>query len=142
MSRELFNTAGKRLYLTDSERKKFLAAADDEDRLVRSFCYVLAHTGCRISEALQLHAELVDFAAQAITFESLKKRKRGVYRAVPVPPAVLEMLAMVHGLKDKKKRPAVKKAQWERSCNATTFGRQQVRDVRYVPRPGPLAGVT
>jgi integrase/recombinase XerD len=104
MSRELFNTAGKRLYLTDSERKKFLAAADDEDRLVRSFCYVLAHTGCRISEALQLHAELVDFAAQAITFESLKKRKRGVYRAVPVPPAVLEMLAMVHGLKDKKKR--------------------------------------
>jgi integrase/recombinase XerD len=109
MSRELFNSAGKRLYLTDSERKKFLAAADDENRLVRSFCYVLAHTGCRISEALQLHAELVDFAAQAITFESLKKRKRGVYRAVPVPPAVLEMLAMVHGLKDKKKRPAAKK---------------------------------
>lgn len=29
MSRELFNTAGKRLYLTDSERKKFLAAADE-----------------------------------------------------------------------------------------------------------------
>jgi integrase len=88
MSRELFNTAGKRLYLTDSERKKFLAAADDEDRLVRSFCYVLAHT---------------------ITFESLKKRKRGIYRAVPVPPAVLEMLAMVHGLKDKKKIAAPKK---------------------------------
>jgi integrase/recombinase XerD len=109
MSRELFNTAGKRLYLTDSERKKFLAAADDEDRLVRSFCYVLAHTGCRISEALQLHAGLIDFAAQAITFESLKKRKRGIYRAVPVPPAVLEMLAMVHGLKDKKKIAAAKK---------------------------------
>jgi integrase len=86
---EQFNSAGKRLYLTDSERRKFLAAADDEERLVRSFCYVLAHTGCRISEALQLHAERIDFAAQAITFESLKKRKRGVYRAVPVPPAVL-----------------------------------------------------
>ena len=109
MSRELFNTAGKRLYLTDSERKKFLAAADDEDRLVRSFCYVLAHTGCRISAALQLVGERVDFAAQAITFESLKKRKRGIYRAVPVPPAVLEMLAMVHGLKDKKKIAAPKK---------------------------------
>lgn len=109
MSRELFNSAGKRLYLTDSERKKFLAAADEEDSQIRTFCYVLAHTGCRISEALQLHAELVDFAAQAITFESLKKRKRGVYRAVPVPPAVLEMLAMVHGLKDKKKIAAAKK---------------------------------
>jgi integrase len=109
MSRELFNAAGKRLYLTDSERKKFLAAADDEDRLVRSFCYVLAHTGCRISEALQLVGERIDFAAGAIVFETLKKRKRGVYRAVPVPPAVLEMLAMVHGLKDKKKRAAPKK---------------------------------
>ena len=109
MSRELFNTAGKRLYLTDSERKKFLAAADDEDRLVRSFCYVLAHTGCRLSEALQLVGERIDFAAGAIVFESLKKRKRGVYRAVPVPPAVLEMLAMVHGLKDKKKKVAAKK---------------------------------
>jgi integrase/recombinase XerD len=109
MSRELFNTAGKRLYLTDSERKKFLAAADGEDRTVRSFCYVLAHTGCRISEALQLVGERIDFAAGAIVFESLKKRKRGVYRAVPVPPAVLEMLAMVHGLKDKKKRPSATK---------------------------------
>ena len=109
MSRELFNPAGKRLYLTDSERKKFLAAADDEERFVRSFCYVLGYTGCRISEALQLVGERIDFAAGAIVFESLKKRKRGVYRAVPVPPAVLEMLAMVHGLKDKKKKTAATK---------------------------------
>jgi len=59
MSRELFNSAGKRLYLTDSERKKFLAAADQEERQVRTFCYVLAHTGCRISEALQLVGERI-----------------------------------------------------------------------------------
>ena len=103
MSRELFNTAGKRLYLTDSERKKFLAAADQEERQVRIFCYVLAHTGCRISEALQLVGERIDFDAGAIVFESLKKRKRGVYRAVPLPPTVLEMLAMVHGLRDRKR---------------------------------------
>jgi integrase/recombinase XerD len=103
MSRELFTSAGKRLYLTDSERKKFLAAADQEERQVRTFCYVLAHTGCRISEALQLVGERIDFDAGAIVFESLKKRKRGVYRAVPVPPAVLEMLAMVHGLRDRKR---------------------------------------
>ena len=109
MSRELFNTAGKRLYLTDSERKKFLAAADQEERQVRTFCHVLTHTGCRISEALELVGERVDFDAGAIVFESLKKRKRGVYRAVPVPPALLEMLAMVHGLKDKKKKSSSSK---------------------------------
>jgi integrase/recombinase XerD len=84
MSGELFNTAGKRLPLTDSERKKFLAAADDEESRVHSLCYVLSYTGCRISEALQLNAERIDFAAQAITFESLKKRKLSVNRAVPV----------------------------------------------------------
>ena len=106
MSRELFNNAGKRLYLTDSERKRFLAAADQEERQVRTFCYVLAHTGCRISEALQLVGERIDFDAGAIVFESLKKRKKGVYRAVPVPPKLLEMLSMVHGLKDKKKKAA------------------------------------
>jgi integrase/recombinase XerD len=104
MSRELFTPAGKRLYLTDSERRKFLAAADEEERQVRSFCYVLAHTGSRISEALQLVGERVDFDAGAIVFETLKKRRKGVYRAVPVPPVVLEMLTMVHGLKDRKKR--------------------------------------
>ena len=108
MSRELFNTAGKRLYLTDSERKKFLAAADEDERQVRTLCYVLAHTGCRISEALQLTGERVDFDAGAIVFESLKKRKRGVYRAVPIPPALLEMLAMVHGLKDHKRAARAK----------------------------------
>ena len=75
---------------------------------MRTFCYVLAHTGCRISEALQLVGERIDFDAGAIVFESLKKRKRGVYRAVPVPPTVLEMLAMVHGLKDRKKKTAKK----------------------------------
>jgi integrase/recombinase XerD len=103
MSRELFNSAGKRLYLTKSERDRFLELADKEDRQVRTFCYVLAHTGCRISEALQLAGERIDFDAGAIVFESLKKRERGVYRAVPVPPKVLDMLEMVHGLRDRKK---------------------------------------
>jgi integrase len=110
MSRELFTSAGKRLYLTNSERKKFLAAADEEERQVRTFCYVLAHTGCRISEALQLVGERIDFDAGAIVFESLKKRKRGVYRAVPVPPKMLDMLEMVHGLKDRKKKATKKDA--------------------------------
>jgi integrase/recombinase XerD len=92
MSRELFNSAGKRLYVTKRERDRFLEVADREERAVRTFCYVLAHTGCRIWEALQLTAERTDFDAGAIVFESLKKRKRGVYRAVPVPPKMLKRM--------------------------------------------------
>jgi integrase len=34
-----------------------------------------------------------------IIIESLKKRRRGVYRAIPVPPSFLDTLEAVHGLK-------------------------------------------
>jgi integrase len=142
MSRELFTSAGKRLYLTDSERKRFLEAADAEDRDIRTFCYVLAHTGCRISEALELVGERVDFDAGAIVFESLKKRRRGVYRAVPVPPTVLEMLGMVHGLKDKKRKTAATKGKpppplW--AFGRTTAWKKVIAVMRAAGVKGPQA---
>jgi integrase len=49
------------------------------------------YTGCRISEALALTARRVDIGGQTIIFESLKKRRRGIYRAVPVPETLIEM---------------------------------------------------
>jgi integrase/recombinase XerD len=102
MSGDLFNSAGKRLYLTLEERRKFLAAADKVDRETRTFCYVLAYTGCRISEALALTPEAIDLAAGTIVFETLKKRRSGVYRAVPVPPTLLDMIGLAHGLREKR----------------------------------------
>ena len=39
-----------------------------------------------------------------IVFESLKKRKRGVYRAAPMPPELLDTLDMVHGVREMQKR--------------------------------------
>ena len=53
---------------------------------MRTFCAVLHDTGCRISEALALTPEHIDLPGKAVVFETLKKRRRGVYRAVPVPP--------------------------------------------------------
>jgi integrase/recombinase XerD len=32
--------------------------------------------------------------------ESLKKRRNGIYRAVPVPPTLLEALDLVHGIRE------------------------------------------
>jgi integrase/recombinase XerD len=65
---------------------------------VRTFCATLAHTGCRLSEALALTATRVDVRAGVLVFESLKKRRKGIYRAVPVPPDFLETLQTVHDL--------------------------------------------
>jgi integrase len=95
----LYEANGQRKYLTAGERERFLKAAESADREVRTFCGVLAYTGCRISEALALTADRIDLAEGVIVFESLKKRKRGVYRALPVPPALLDALDLVHGLR-------------------------------------------
>lgn len=87
----LYDRQGHRQYLTPGEREAFLkAAADAEDRFVRTFCGMLAYTGCRVSEALELTADRVDLKDGVIVFESLKKRRRGVYRPIPAPPVFLD----------------------------------------------------
>jgi hypothetical protein len=46
----LFDNAGRRLYVNAAERAAFLAAAQEQRRTVRTFCYTLHYTGARISE--------------------------------------------------------------------------------------------
>ena len=99
MAGELFDTAGNRKYLTAEERRAFLRAAERAPREVRTFCHLLHFTGCRISEALALTADRVDFSGGVITFESLKKRRPGVFRSVPVPPTLLDALDLVHDVR-------------------------------------------
>ena len=41
-------------------------------------------------------------------FESLKKRRRGVYRAVPVPPELLDALDLVHSIRETQQRGQAK----------------------------------
>jgi integrase/recombinase XerD len=100
----LHDAQGRRLYLTAGERRAFVAAAATADRPVRTLCTVLHDTSCRISEALALTPESVDLSGRAVMFESLKKRRRGIYRAVLVPPALLDTLDMVHGIREAQKR--------------------------------------
>src|SRR6476469_1912229 len=100
MPLNLYAREGHRKYLTAGERDAFLKATEDAPREVRTFCGTLLYTGCRISEALALTADRVDLTDRRIVFESLKKRKRGVFRPVPVPPAFLDTLNLVHNIKD------------------------------------------
>lgn len=97
---QLHDGKGQRLYLTENERTAFLEAAAQAPREVRTLCMVLAYTGCRISEALALTPKSIDGGNGAIVFETLKKRKSGVYRAVPVPETLLDTLSMVHGINE------------------------------------------
>ena len=51
-------------------------------------------TGARISEVLALTANRIDAADEAIIFETLKQRKKRVFRAVPVPRSLIPVLSM------------------------------------------------
>ena len=61
----LHDAQGRRKYLTDAERRAFLAAGK-VPRPVRTLCLVLAYTGCRTTEALELTASRIDIEAGQI----------------------------------------------------------------------------
>jgi len=111
----LYSPDGHRLYLTASERAAFLAASAKAPRVVRSFCEVLHFTGCRLSEATALMPKQIDFTGKAIIFETLKKRRDGVFRAVPVPDALLDTLNLIHGLTEGQTRRDEPLWHWSRT---------------------------
>jgi integrase len=114
----LHTATGARKYLTAGERDAFLHAGEHADRTVRTLCMTLAYAGCRLSEALALTADHVDLAAGLLVFESLKKRRAGIYRPVPVPPALLDALDLVHGIRElqgrRGKRRGIRLGPWSR----------------------------
>lgn len=108
--RDAATTARK--YLTSEEGARFLATADAAPREVRALCHMRAWSGRRVSEALALTAERVDVAGAALTIESLKKRRRGVFRTVPVPPELATMLGLVFGLRERHDAAALRAPLW------------------------------
>lgn len=89
----MFDRRGSRKYLNDTERRAFFQAAQSEtDRANRAFCLTLFYTGCRISEALNLTAQCVDLSHRCVVFETLKRRRSGVFRAVPIPDSLVALL--------------------------------------------------
>jgi integrase len=92
----MFDRQGNRKYLNGNERRAFLrVAAQEPDALRQAFCLTLMHTGCRISEALNMTGDRLDLANRAIVFETLKQRKTGHFRAVPIPDSLVELLRQV-----------------------------------------------
>lgn len=90
---QLFTAEGERKYLTNNEAKALLRAARKADQQTRLFCQMLHITGCRVSEGLQITPRRLDAETARIVFRTLKRR-RTVYRAVPVPRRIItELLA-------------------------------------------------
>jgi len=94
----LYAPTGQRLYLTPAERSAFIEVARAQPPPVHTFCHMLAYTGCRISEALALTNKNIDLQSQVVVFETLKRRHKGVFRAVPLPDPFLQELTKTHHL--------------------------------------------
>lgn len=85
---------GSRKYLNTDERERFIAAANVASTETRSLCLTLAFTGCRISEALALRPCDIQFEAKVLSIQTLKKRGALKVREVPIPDALLGVLAV------------------------------------------------
>lgn len=92
MSAAIINQHGQRKYLTPSEMDAFIRTARKCPLDVRAFCWMIAFTGCRISEALSLTRDSIDFQDKQIIIKCLKKKGRIIFRSVPVPPEMLKLM--------------------------------------------------
>jgi integrase len=112
MAWSLYERTGERKYLSASERKRFREAATACMPEVRTLCWLMLDTGCRVSEALALTVRSIDLSNEVAVFESLKKRRRGIYRSVPLAPELLAALSGVHHLRTRTKSERL--WQWHR----------------------------
>ncbi len=91
----LIDEYGQRKYLNQAERKRFYKATAKLDKKRRLFCLLIYYTGVRISEALHLKVEHIDFSEKAVTIKSLKKRGKVHYRQIPLPNEFLKELKTI-----------------------------------------------
>jgi integrase/recombinase XerD len=88
----LFGPSGNRKYLNAFERRRFVAAARLMSANVCLFCLMLRWTGARISEVLAITPSAIDLDAGAVSIVTLKRRKNGLVRQVPLPRDFLQDL--------------------------------------------------
>ncbi len=100
----LFDTDGNRLYLNSSEMNLFLQSAKEQNPKLRTLAETMLYTGCRISEALQLTTRSIERESNRIVFNSLKKRRGDVFRTVPVPSHLIDLLTIGHNLIQRQKK--------------------------------------
>ncbi len=130
MSWSLYDREGCRKYLTPRERAQFIRAALTIGGKKGAFCAVVALCGPRISEALALAPLHLDDGNSAINFETLKRRRRGIIRAVPVPAELLELLEAVFRYRSIQSHPQLARARLWPWCRTT--GWKCIRDVMAV----------
>ena len=101
----LYGSTGARKYLNAAERRRFAKAARRVPLETQLFCLVLSLSGGRISEILALTAAAIDIDSAVANIVTLKRRKRGIVRQVPLPRSVIGELDRAFHLRQRQRDP-------------------------------------
>ena len=130
----LFGPYGSRKYLNEAERRRFIEFARRAPLKARYFCLMLGYSGARISEVLALTPVSIDIESGVGSFPTLKRRKPGIVRQVPLPTELLDELDRVFTLRDVQRCPELACARIWRFSRTTAW--------RYVKAVMMAAGIT
>jgi len=114
----LYSPSGGRKYLNVAERRRFAKAAAHADIEVRLFCLTLSLSGGRISEILALTPAAIDLDSCVAIIHTLKRRKPGVIRQVPLPRSHVADLNRFFGIRKRQRDPleaATRLWRWSRT---------------------------
>jgi len=95
MKHTAYDVEGRRKYLNRKENHKFCAAVESLSPERAGFCLTIYFTGCRISEALALSVDDVEWESEVIRFKTLKQREKKVSRRIPIPNKLTGQLAEI-----------------------------------------------
>jgi hypothetical protein len=77
----------------------FLKAADKAAGATRTFCGLLHHTGCSLTQGLTLTPAQVDFSARTVILQGTTPRRHDIKRTTPVPDSFIALLDEVHDIR-------------------------------------------
>lgn len=83
---------GQRKYLNQAERLRFLKTTQKKSIDIKIFSQLLFFTGARIAEVHNLNIQSIDFSNKTVILETLKRRKKGIFREIPLPLFLLNIL--------------------------------------------------
>lgn len=101
----LHGWSGARKYLNVAERRRFHDALEHLPADARLFCLVLMWSGCRVSEALALTPAAIDLDTGVVSFVTLKRRKDGIIRQIPIPKSLADELEGTFALRARQLDP-------------------------------------
>jgi integrase/recombinase XerD len=135
----LYVATGGRKYLNAAERRRFAKAAGYAIAEVRLFCLTLSLSGARISEILALTPAAIDLDSCVVAIRTLKRRKTGVVRQVPLPRSLIHDLDRVFAIRRRQRDPSEATKRLWRWSRTTAWRR--VKGVMAIADVNPTAAM-